>query len=191
MVSAASSVVAVPTKSARRRRSSSSSSGSSSSSSGKRKKTYKVKEADKIIIPDFPIIVHLTAWKTSLQNNVVVASGTTSPSQWMRWVSDIWNVARRPEDLDSPSGSKYITMDMKLGSGMQTMIKNAGERQARSSAKGYRSHSPKQAGIICCPAGAWSSCSSSTSRLWTTRTLRMGGITCLKYTSRTMTSGPS
>jgi hypothetical protein len=52
--------------------------------------TRKIKEADKIDVPALPTILTVSAWKTRLINQVLVASGNPDLKRVIMWISKSW-----------------------------------------------------------------------------------------------------
>ena len=89
------------------------------------------KEADKIIIPNWPKIHELEFWKSQVTSSIVAASGDLEHDAWTAWIAPTF--AQSP-DIDgalSNSGDiRFNSIDVKLASSLMVMMQNGGE-QAR------------------------------------------------------------
>ena len=88
------------------------------------------KEADKIVIPNWPKIHELEFWKSQVTSSIVAASGDLEHA-WTAWIAPTF--AQSP-DIDgalSNSGDiRFNSIDVKLASSLMVMMQNGGE-QAR------------------------------------------------------------
>ena len=89
------------------------------------------KEADKIVIPNWPKIHELEFWKSQVTSSIVAASGDLEHDAWTAWIAPTF--AQSP-DIDgalSNSGDiRFNSIDVKLASSLMVMMQNGGE-QAR------------------------------------------------------------
>ena len=90
------------------------------------------KEADKIVIPNWPKIHELEFWKSQVTSSIVAASGDLEHDAWTAWIAPTF--AQSP-DIDgalSNSGDiRFNSIDVKLASSLMVMMQNGGE-QARA-----------------------------------------------------------
>ena len=86
----------------------------------------KIKELDKITIPSFPNITTLQSWQTALVQHVVTASGKRVIEPLIHWLSKVWLEKPTYEELASSESKAYITLDLKLATGLQLMIQQGG-----------------------------------------------------------------
>ena len=108
------------------------------------------KEADKVIIPNWPKIHELEFWKSQVTSNIVAACGDLDHDAWIKWIASTF---RRSPDIDgdlAKSGDqRYNSIDVKLASALMSMMQNGGD-QAREvlhearlkMAKGCRGSTP-------------------------------------------------
>ena len=88
------------------------------------------KEADKIVIPNWPKIHELEFWKSQVTSSIVAASGDLEHDAWTAWIAPTF--AQSP-DIDgalSNSGDIRFNSIVKLASSLMVMMQNGGE-QAR------------------------------------------------------------
>ena len=77
----------------------------------------KVRQADKVDVPPFPQITKLVAWKTNLQRNLIIASGSPDFQKFSKWVSEAWDGTKTYEDLDDPGGNEFAVLALKANTG--------------------------------------------------------------------------
>ena len=74
------------------------------------------KEADKVVIPNWPKIHELEYWKSQVTSNIVAACGDLDHDAWIKWIAPSF---RQLPDLDgdlAKSGDqRYNSIDVKLG----------------------------------------------------------------------------
>jgi hypothetical protein len=87
----------------------------------------KTREADKVFVPIYPAITTLLAWQTSLLAAVVTASGEREYSLVARWIGKAFDKTLKFEELADSEHRRFVTLDMKLATGMTLMISNAGQ----------------------------------------------------------------
>jgi hypothetical protein len=109
-----------PRRGRQSRRSYSSESGSDSSRQGR-----KVKEAEKIDVPNFPTIVQLDNWKIRLGYALVAASGR-GDSKEIAWLRRCWDPDTRHEDLQASRRRRYATLDFRLGKAILESVRAHG-----------------------------------------------------------------
>lgn len=108
------------------------------------------KEADKIIVPNWPKIHELEFWKSQVTSNIVAACGDLDHDAWINWIAATF---RQSPDIDgvlAHSGDpRFNSIDVKLASALMSMMQNGGD-QAREvlhearlrMAKGWRGSTP-------------------------------------------------
>ena len=108
------------------------------------------KEADKVIIPNWPKIHELEYWKSQVTSNIVAACGDLDHDAWIKWIAPTF---RQSPDIDgdlAKSGDqRYNSIDVKLARALMSMMQNGGD-QAREvlhearlkMAKGCRGSTP-------------------------------------------------
>ena len=83
------------------------------------------KEADKIVIPNWPKIHELEFWKSQVTSSIVAASGDLEHDAWTAWIAPTF--AQSP-DIDgalSNSGDiRFNSIDLKLASSLMVMMQN-------------------------------------------------------------------
>jgi hypothetical protein len=86
----------------------------------------KMKELDRINVPPFPNITTIQSWQTALLQNVVTASGKRVVRPLIHWLTKVWLEKPTYEELASSESKAYITLDLKLATGLQLMIQQGG-----------------------------------------------------------------
>ena len=86
---------------------------------------YKFQEAEKVVIPSYPLITALVAWQTALVGAVAVASGNPNYKLVTMWLSQCWAGGHACAFLGDSGGKSFVMLDMKLSTAMQVMISNA------------------------------------------------------------------
>ena len=108
------------------------------------------KEADKVIVPNWPKIHELEFWKSQVTANIVAACGDLDHEAWISWVAPAFRMSPEIDGKLAKSGdSRFNSIDVKLASALMTMLQNGGE-QAREvlnearlkMAKGCRGDNP-------------------------------------------------
>ena len=108
------------------------------------------KEADKVVIPNWPKIHELEYWKSQVTSNIVAACGDLDHDAWVRWIAPSFR--QLPDidgDLARSGDQRYNSIDVKLASALMSMMQNGGD-QAREvlheaklkMAKGCRGSTP-------------------------------------------------
>ena len=108
------------------------------------------KEADKVVIPNWPKIHELEYWKSQVTSNIVAACGDLDHDAWVRWIAPSFR--QLPDidgDLAKSGDQRYNSIDVKLASALMSMMQNGGD-QAREvlheaklkMAKGCRGSTP-------------------------------------------------
>ena len=89
------------------------------------------KEADKVVIPNWPKIHELEFWKSQVTSSIVAASGDLDHDAWTAWIAPTFAHAPDIDGSLSNSGDiRFNSIDVKLASALMTMMQNGGE-QAR------------------------------------------------------------
>jgi hypothetical protein len=88
--------------------------------------TYKVKEADKVQVPDFPNLASLPQWRALLLNNLVQASGRPDDMVVMKWVQEALGDSKTFEELSDVGDMSLTQLDSKLCLAMTAMLTRAG-----------------------------------------------------------------
>ena len=89
------------------------------------------KEADKVIIPNWPKIHELEFWKSQVTSNIVAASGDLDHDAWTAWIAPTFAMSPDIDGSLSNSGDiRFYSIDVKLASSLMSMMHNGGE-QAR------------------------------------------------------------
>eukprot|EP00434_Breviolum_minutum_P024742 symbB.v1.2.021852.t1/scaffold1913.1/size122320/8 len=89
------------------------------------------KEADKVVIPNWPKIHELEYWKSQVTSNIVAACGDLDHDAWVRWIAPSFR--QLPDidgDLAKSGDQRYNSIDVKLASALMSMMQNGGD-QAR------------------------------------------------------------
>ena len=108
------------------------------------------KEADKVVIPNWPKIHELEYWKSQVTSNIVAACGDLDHDAWVKWIAPSFR--QLPDidgDLAKSGDQRYNSIDVKLASALMAMMQNGGD-QAREvlheaklkMAKGCRGSTP-------------------------------------------------
>ena len=105
-------------------------SSASSATPGRPQKASKrrTKEAQKIDVPAFPNIAQLAAYKLTILENVVCASGREDHQSVAQWVLMVEKKGTKLEDLADP-GEGFSTLDRKLAAALTPTV--AGELMRR------------------------------------------------------------
>ena len=98
--------------------------GTSSSSTSKISR----KEHEKIVIPAWPKIHDLEAWKSQVVAAVVTASGDERQEDWINCLSDAFQSPMDLDTFESAGEPRFASIDAKLGITLHTIIHAAGER---------------------------------------------------------------
>ena len=89
------------------------------------------KEADKVVIPNWPKIHELEYWKSQVTSNIVAACGDLDHDAWVKWIAPSFR--QLPDidgDLAKSGDQRYNSIDVKLASALMAMMQNGGD-QAR------------------------------------------------------------
>ena len=89
------------------------------------------KEADKVIVPNWPRIHELEFWKSQVTANIVAASGDLDHDAWTSWIAPTFKISPDIDGILAGSGNtRFNSIDVKLASALMAMMQNGGE-QAR------------------------------------------------------------
>ena len=89
------------------------------------------KEADKVIVPNWPRIHELEFWKSQVTANIVAASGDLDHDAWTTWIAPTFKISPDIDGILAGSGdTRFNSVDVKLASALMAMMQNGGE-QAR------------------------------------------------------------
>ena len=89
------------------------------------------KEADKVVIPNWPKIHELEFWKSQVTSNIVAVSGDLDHDAWTAWIAPTFAPSPDIDGSLSNSGDiRFNSIDVKLASSLMAMMQNGGE-QAR------------------------------------------------------------
>ena len=89
------------------------------------------KEADKVVVPNWPRIHELEYWKSQVTANIVAASGDLDHDAWTSWIAPTFKLSPDIEgDLAGSGDVRYNSVDVKLASALMAMMQNGGD-QAR------------------------------------------------------------
>ena len=83
------------------------------------------KEAEKIVVPAFPNLLNIQAWKAQLTAAVCTASGRTDVDVVIAWLSRCWVPGITPRELDVTE-PQFVSLDQKLLQGMVGMLSQGG-----------------------------------------------------------------
>ena len=82
-------------------------------------------------MPPYPEITKLIAWRASLQRAVALAARNPDFNKVNAWIKRGMDGSKTYEELDDIGGDEFVTLDMKLASGMTAMLAKSGERGKR------------------------------------------------------------
>ena len=85
------------------------------------------READKVVVPPFPKVLNLDAWKASTTTNVLAACADPHQEDWVRWLQEAYKPFPDIEKLNDSGGVRFNSIDVKLASAMISMLKGAGD----------------------------------------------------------------
>ncbi len=89
------------------------------------------KEADKVVVPNWPRIHELEFWKAQVTSNIVAASGDLDHDVWTSWIAPTFKISPDIDGELAGSGDvRFNSVDVKLASALMTMMQNGGD-QAR------------------------------------------------------------
>ncbi len=91
-------------------------------------RAYKVKEADKAQVPDFPNLASLPQWRAVLLNNLVQASGRPDDLVVIKWVQEAVGDTKSFEELGDVGDMSLTQLDSKLCLAMTAMLTRAGDK---------------------------------------------------------------
>ena len=98
-----------------------------SSSTTSSHKGEKLREADKIVVPPWPSVAGLKAWKTRVITNLFVACGDRDQKAWGDWISEAMIDNPDMDKLARIAEPRFQSMDAKLSIALNGMLDNAGE----------------------------------------------------------------
>ncbi len=81
---------------------------------------------ERVSVPPFPNITTIQSWQTTLLQHVVTASGKRVVKPLIHWLTKVWLEKPTYEELASSESKAYITLDLKLATGLQLMIQQGG-----------------------------------------------------------------
>ncbi len=79
------------------------------------------KEAEKVVVPDYPSIAGVRGWMATLMHNVAAASAHDDPARVVTWMKQVTAPRARLEDFDVCE-SEFQSLDGKLMTAMKTML---------------------------------------------------------------------
>ena len=89
------------------------------------------KEADKVVVPNWPRIHELEFWKSQITSNIVAASGDLDHDAWTPWIAPTFKISPDIDGELAGSGDvRFNSVDVKLASALMAMMQNGGD-QAR------------------------------------------------------------
>ena len=87
------------------------------------------KEADKVVVPNWPRIHELEFWKSQVTANIVAASGDLDHDAWTSWIAPTFKISPDIEgDLAGSGDVRYNSVDVKLASALMAMMQNGGDQ---------------------------------------------------------------
>ena len=100
----------------------------------------RVKEAEKVLVPDFPDVVNLPNYKVKVIQQVIAASGRRDVKKVTRWVQEVEKSSKGFKRLRK-SGRNFETLDMKLAASLSKTLKGEFARSvAVKEARRLRDH---------------------------------------------------
>ena len=79
------------------------------------------------MVPPFPKVLNLDAWKAATTTNVLAACADPHQEDWVRWLQEAYKPFPDIEKLNDSGGVRYDSVDVKLASAMISMLKGAGD----------------------------------------------------------------
>ena len=83
------------------------------------------KEAERVSIPTWPKIHQLDNWKMQRLMNVLSACADPDTDTWTRWLAQDLGLNPDLNFLNDSGGDRFATIDIKMATGMQNMLRQA------------------------------------------------------------------
>ena len=83
------------------------------------------KEAERVSIPTWPKIHQLDNWKMQLLMNVLSACADPDTDAWTKWLEQSLGLNPDLNSLSDSGGDRIATIDIKMATGMQNMLRQA------------------------------------------------------------------